>query len=87
MIDQELLAILACPETKEPVSLAPEDLIAAVNRAIESGSVSNRGGEAVKEPIDGGLVRQDGKFLYPIRDEIPIMLIEEGIPLPPPESE
>jgi uncharacterized protein YbaR (Trm112 family) len=26
-------------------------------------------------------VRQDGQYLYPIRDDIPIMLIDEAIPL------
>ncbi len=33
------------------------------------------------EKIDGGLVREDGKCLYPIRGNIPIMLIDEAIPL------
>ncbi|MEE8395644.1 MAG: Trm112 family protein [bacterium] len=82
MIDEQLLEILACPETKEPVRLAEASLVEILNRAIAAGKVTNRGGEPVKEPIDGGLVRQDGKFLYPIRDEIPIMLVEEAIPLP-----
>lgn len=80
-IDQQLLDILACPETKEPVSLADETLIAKINAAIEAGTLQNRAGEAIKEKIDGGLVREDKKYLYPIRDDIPIMLIDEGIPL------
>ena len=80
-IDQKLLDILACPETKEPVSLADEDMIAKINAAIEAGTLQNRVGEKVIEHIDGGLVREDRKYLYPIRDEIPIMLIDEGIPL------
>jgi uncharacterized protein YbaR (Trm112 family) len=33
------------------------------------------------EPLDGGLIRGDRKMLYPIREDIPVMLIEEGIPL------
>jgi len=82
MIDQELLEILACPETKEPVALADENTIQNVNAAIAKGNVKNRGGETVTESIDGGLVRKDGKVLFPIRDEIPIMLIEESIALP-----
>jgi uncharacterized protein YbaR (Trm112 family) len=36
----------------------------------------------VKEPLSDGLVRQDGKVLYPVRDGIPVMLADEGIPLP-----
>lgn len=81
MVDPELLEILVCPETKEPVRPADEELIARVNRAIEKGTLTNRGGESVSEKIDEGLVREDGKILYPVRDEIPIMLIDEAIPL------
>ena len=81
MIDQQLLDILACPETREAVSLADEALIENLNRKIEAGQLVNRGGEKVTEPINGGLVRQDGRYLYVIRNDIPIMLVEQGIPL------
>lgn len=79
MIDQELLDILVCPETKQPVRLADSDLVARINKSISAGGLSNRAGEAVLELIAGGLVREDGKLLYPIRDDIPIMLIDEAI--------
>ena len=81
MIDKELLDILACPETKEPVHLAEQPLIDQLNVRIEQGEITNRGGKQVEKKIDGGLVRQDGVYLYPIEDEIPIMLIDEAIPL------
>ena len=81
MIDQQLLDILACPETREAVSLADEGLIESLNRKIETGQLVNRAGEKVTEPINGGLVRQDGRYLYVIRNDIPIMLVEQGIPL------
>ena len=81
LIDAELLEILACPEDKTAVRLADDAEVEAVNARIAAGGVKNRGGEAVTEPIDGGLIREDGKFLYAIRDEIPVMLIDEAIPL------
>ena len=81
MIDKELLDILACPENKTPVKLADEAQIAEINRRIEKGDINNRGGKAVDKKIDGGLVREDGAYLYPIEDDIPIMLIDEAIPL------
>lgn len=84
-IDPELLELLACPETQEPVELADPDLIRRINAAIQGGRVTNRAGEPVTEAIDGGLVRRDRRFLYPIRDEIPVMLVDEAIPLPPPD--
>ena len=81
MIDRQLLEILACPETHEPVSPADEALVDSLNRKIEAGQLVNRAGEKVTEPIDGGLVREDGRYLYAIRDGIPVMLVEQGIPL------
>jgi len=81
MIDNDLLAILACPENKTPVHLAEQDLIDQLNSRIESGDLSNRGGKKVEKPLDGGLVREDGAYLYPIDDDIPIMLIDEAIAL------
>lgn len=81
MMDQELLDILVCPETKQPVRLADAALLERVNAAVAAGGLANRGGDPVTQPVTGGLVREDGALLYPIRDEIPIMLIDEAIPL------
>lgn len=80
-IDKELLAILCCPETKQVVSLADELLIQKLNAAIARGELKNVGNRSVSAELDSGLVRTDRKILYPIRDNIPVMLIDEGIPL------
>jgi len=80
-IDPTLLQILACPENKSPVTVAPEKIVSSINSKIESGKILNRAGQLVTTKIDGGLIRDDGKFLYPVRDNIPIMLIDEAIPL------
>ena len=81
MIKPELLEILACPENKTPVRLADADELEALNARIRAGEVTNRGGDKVTEEVPGGLIREDGRLLYAIRDDIPIMLIEEAIPL------
>jgi uncharacterized protein YbaR (Trm112 family) len=81
MVDQELLNILVCPEDKTPVTQATSEQLAALNQRIKAGDVKTRGGQPVTEPVTEGLVRADGKFLYPVRDDIPVMLIEEAIPL------
>ena len=81
MIDPELLKIMCCPETHQSLGLAEPSLIEKLNEHITAGQLRNRSGQLVKERIDGGLVRTDNKFLYPIRQDIPIMLIDEAIPL------
>lgn len=80
-ISQALLEILACPESKQPLTLADSTLIENLNARILQGTLTNRIGKLVSHGIDGGLVRQDRQYLYPIRDEIPIMLIDEAIAL------
>jgi uncharacterized protein YbaR (Trm112 family) len=80
-IDNELLAILCCPETKQEVTRAEERLIQLLNERIRKGDLKNKAGQAVNDTLDGGLLRADKKILYPVREDIPIMLIDEGIPV------
>jgi uncharacterized protein YbaR (Trm112 family) len=81
MVDPQLLEILCCPETRQDVALAPAALVDELNRRAEAGTLRNRAGEPVREKMDAGLLRADGKFLYPVREDIPAMLVEEAIPL------
>lgn len=83
-VSQELLAILVCPETKQPVALAPTELVDTLNAHIQNGTLKNRVGEVVSAAMDAALVREDQHYCYPVRDDIPVMLIDEAIPLPPP---
>lgn len=78
-IDTELLEILACPESRQSVTLAPDALLTQLNSEIEAGRLRNRGGEVVAKPIEEGLVREDGRILYIIDDSIPVMLIDQSI--------
>ena len=81
MIDPDLLKIMCCPETHQPIAVADPSLIEKLNQLIAVGQLKNRAGQPITEKIEGGLVREDKKFAYPIRENIPIMLIDEAIPL------
>lgn len=83
-ISQELLDILVCPETKQPVVLAEPSLLDQLNARIAQGTLANRGGTTVSGPLEAVLVREDHQYCYPIRDDIPVMLIDEAIPLEEP---
>ncbi len=79
MIDKELLEILVCPETGEPLEEASSEIVARLNELVELGTLVDRSGEPVSEKIEGGLICRDGKYLYPVRENIPILLIESSI--------
>ncbi len=80
-VSPELLEILVCPETRQPVRLATPEELERVNGRIRDGSLRNRGGDAVEGEIAEALVREDGALLYPVDDGIPVMLVEESIEL------
>ena len=80
-MDPEMLRILCCPETHQPLRPAPEDLVASLNERIGQGNVRNRSGKAVTERCEAGLLREDGKALYPVRGGLPILLVAEAIPV------
>ena len=81
MVDPELLDILVCPETKQTLALVDAQTLDRVNRAVERGQLRNQGGDRVKDCLEGGLIREDRQVLYPIRDDIPVMLLDEAIRL------
>ena len=78
-VSAELLEILVCPETLQPLTPAGENLLAQLNQEVEAGRLRNRGGDAVKDPIREGLLREDGRVLYVVADGIPVMLVDESI--------
>lgn len=81
MIRKDLLDILVCPESHQSLREMSAEEVAALNRRIEGGEVKNRGGQVVKEVLQGALLRQDGRYAYPVLNHLPIMLIDEAIPM------
>lgn len=80
-ISGDLLKILVCPETRQPLNSVGESLLADLNRRIAEGQLKNRAGERVDRALEGGLIREDGRWVYPVRQGIPVMLIDEAIPV------
>ena len=79
MVHAELLDILCCPETHQKIALADAALLQRVNDRIAQGKALNRAGKPVKDKLEEALVREDGKVLYPVRQSVPVMLIDEAI--------
>ena len=81
MLDPELVKILVCPDNRTPVRVASEQEITDLNQKVEEGVLQDIGGRKVNDKLDGGLIREDGDRLYPVRKNIPVMLIDEAIQL------
>ncbi|MDZ7266784.1 MAG: Trm112 family protein [candidate division KSB1 bacterium] len=79
-MDQELINILCCPQSKVPVELLSSEELARLNRAIAAGKIKQVDGTPVKKPISEALITRDRKTIYRVDDGIPVMLIEQGIP-------
>ncbi|MDH5588584.1 MAG: hypothetical protein OEZ65_01740 [Gemmatimonadota bacterium] len=81
MVDEALLEVVVCPETKQRLRPAGPGLLAGMNESIVAGTVVNGGGVTVAQPVAEALVREDGEVVYPVRDGIPILLLDEAIPV------
>lgn len=80
-MDSSLLEFLCCPDDRSALRMATPAELAAANAKIAAGGMKNRGGAAVSDALSDGLVREDGRWLYPVREGIPVLLIDEAIPL------
>ncbi len=80
-LDPEFVAMLRCPESRQPVAEASADLLLSLNARIRDSSLLDRNGKPVRRELDGGLLREDGTLLYPVWDDLPDMLVQDAIPL------
>jgi uncharacterized protein len=78
-IDGKLLEILCCPVSKTPLVRLPADKLRKLNTAIAAGEVQYVHGEPVTDPLREGLMTEDARVIYPVVDDIPLLLEEKGI--------
>jgi uncharacterized protein YbaR (Trm112 family) len=81
MITPEFLDLLRCPESKQRLVAAPPELISRLESERIAGHLRNRAGKTVIQPIEEGLLREDGKRFYLISTGFPILIGEEGVDL------
>lgn len=79
MLDTQILSLLCCPEDRSLLTEADSATIEQLNQKIRAGLLKNRSGQPVTEPIDGALIRKDRQYAYPIRQEIPVLLVDEAL--------
>ena len=77
-VDGKLLDILCCPVSKTPLTRLSASRLKKLNKAISDGGVQTVRGETVDQPLREALVTEDSKVIYPVIDDIPMMLEERG---------
>ena len=77
----EVLSILRCPETRQALVIAEAAVVERLNEQVAAGSLRNAGDQPLTVKLDGGLVRADGQALYPVRNKVPLLLVDEAIQL------
>ena len=80
-IAPELLEILVCPDSRQPVRPAPAETVERLAALQAEGRLKNRAGQPVTDALQAALIREDGRYAYPVTDGIPVMLIDEALPL------
>ena len=81
MVSSQLLPILVCSVSGERLRLLAPDEVKTLNARIQADELRNRSGELAPGPLDGGLAADDAKVVYPIVNDLPYLLPEDGIPL------
>lgn len=80
-ITPDILPILRCPAGGGPLTLADAELVERLNAQIAAGTARDQLDTRVEAPIDGGLVPANADRLYPIRENIPTLIVENAIRL------
>lgn len=78
-VDGKLLEILCCPVSKTPLRNLEGSRLDKLNRAIEAGEVQTVDGAGVEAPLSEALITEDSKVIYPVIDNIPVLLQDRGI--------
>lgn len=78
-VNGKLLEILCCPVSKTPLIRLSSAKLEKLNAAIRAGEVQTVRGEVVEQTLREALITEDAKVMYPVIDNIPILLEEEGI--------
>ena len=77
----EVLSLLRCPVSGSSLAIADEGMVAALNKQIEAGTLTNRLGQTVEQPLESGLVNEDESLLYAVRGEIMVLVADQAIEL------
>lgn len=81
MIADDILELLVCPESKQPLHRSDPALLEHLKHEAVAGTLRTIDGAAVSVDFDDILVRQDRRIGYLVRGGIPVLLVDQGVSL------
>ncbi|MBN1845333.1 MAG: class I SAM-dependent methyltransferase [Sedimentisphaerales bacterium] len=75
--------ILRCPITHTPLRKLSPLQISEINRRIDRGDLAHYDGSAVRESLEQGLIAQDGAYVYPVVQDVIVLLPSAALELEP----
>ncbi len=81
-INEDMLELICCPASHQPLRLAPPAELLQINAWIAAGKLTAISGEAIKQALVQVLIREDGQVAYPVVDGIARLIVDDGIQLP-----
>ena len=79
--DTNLLDIVCCPATRQPMVSMSSATLAKLNGLVREQKIRDRDDALVTDELKAALVTDDGKLAYPVVNGIPVLLVERGIAL------
>ena len=76
-----LLNIICCPVTREKLSIATSKQLEFINAEIANSTLKKLDGSIAEKPQSKALINATKTLLYPIEEDIPILLENEAIKL------
>jgi len=80
-MDPNLLNIICCPVTREKLSTVTPKQLALINAEIANNTLTKLDGSIAENPQSKALINATKTLLYPIEEDIPILLENEAIEL------
>ena len=80
-VDEGFLSLLRCPRTGAELRIAQPEELAAIHESHLKGELENAAGRRPERAIEGALVSACGRWLYPVHEGIPVLLVEEALEL------
>lgn len=70
-----------CPRSGQPLRLASQRLVAAVNQQIGQQQAVTVEGQPVDDPVDGGWYCRESRAFYPVRLAVVQLLADQAMDL------